>query len=266
MVAGSLMAAGYYMGDDLMPPTASNPKGYYESFAVETINEDLLELAERQCPPNPLRAFIERRPRLKRLLYKQRPLKRYFIQPIHKQRWLSILPVDVPLACPDGISTRIKQQTRRQPYCFKDPRFCYTLPAWRPHLSDTVYLCVFRHPAVTAASIVKNCQEELYLHNLPMTFAYAVRVWTAMYRHILERHCDQGEWLFVHANQLFEATGMERLEQFVGARLDRLFPDAKLQHSTAEHGVPWASRRIYARLCTLAGYKNDGRRAREPRR
>ena len=35
MVAGCLHGANYFMGDDLMPPTAGNPKGIFESYTVE---------------------------------------------------------------------------------------------------------------------------------------------------------------------------------------------------------------------------------------
>ena len=43
MLAEVLHKSGYDLGPDLMPPAEGNPHGYYESFCIEAINEDLLD-------------------------------------------------------------------------------------------------------------------------------------------------------------------------------------------------------------------------------
>jgi len=40
-----------------------------------------------------------------------------------------------------------------QPWFFKDPRLCVTLPLWQPHFGNPVYLFVYRHPAEIARSL-----------------------------------------------------------------------------------------------------------------
>ena len=42
MVAGLFHEAGYYMGPDIMPPLRGNPKGMFESRAVNMTNERLM--------------------------------------------------------------------------------------------------------------------------------------------------------------------------------------------------------------------------------
>jgi len=240
MVAGALSSAGYFMGDDMIRPTMGNPKGYYESAQVEAINEHLL------LP------IVPRRPRgLLGKLMRHRP-KRY-------QLWLSRLPVGADVPCPDPLADRIRAAVKQQPFCFKDPRFCYTLPAWRPYLPHTVFVCVFREPAVTADSILKHCRDEPYLQSLSMTFAGALEIWTLMYRHILEVHRQKGQWLFLHYNQVLEPRGLDTLEQLVETKIDRSFPDRALQRTTSSREVPDEVRRTYDALCSIAQYEEPGR-------
>src|SRR5215471_14327363 len=100
MLAGSLRSAGYYMGEHLIPADAANPKGYFEDDEINDINEALL------APLTPSRS-----------------------RPACGWRWLAAVPVGTPIPCPPEITERIKAQTDQSPFCFKDPRFCYTLPA-----------------------------------------------------------------------------------------------------------------------------------------
>src|SRR5262245_2147263 len=183
MLAGTLRLAGYYMGEHLIPADASNPRGYFEDDEINSINEALLA-----------------------------PVTPHLSRPNYGWRWLASVQVGTAIDCPPEIALRIEAQTAYSPFCFKDPRFCYTLPAWRPWLADTVYLCVFREPARTAQSILKECREADYLQGLPMDFIGAVEVWTRMYRHILEVHRHDGEWLFFHYAQLLADASIRRLE------------------------------------------------------
>ena len=49
---------------------------------------------------------------------------------------------------------------RHRPFCYKGPRFCHTLHAWRPHfdLNSTVFVCIVRPPVKTARSIARFCR------------------------------------------------------------------------------------------------------------
>lgn len=235
MVAGLMAKSGYYMGDNLYKARESNPKGFFESPSINGINEDLLA------------GVLPGRPAiLGWWWYKDRPLRR--------QLWLARVSLDTEMHCPPKTRTRIGKQVQRQPFCFKDPRFCYTLPAWRPYLNDTAYVCVFRDPAVTAASILKECQRSAYLHSLTMTFDVALEVWFLMYQHVLGKHAKNGDWLFVHYNQVLGGQGIDDLEKHVGGPLDRSFPESKLRRSTSSASVPGDVRGLYLELCRRSGY------------
>src|SRR5262245_61466841 len=226
MLAGSLGRAGYYMGEHLIPPDAANPLGYFEDDEINAINEALL------TPVTPARA-----------------------RPSYGWRWLVSVPVGTPLSCSPELAQRIRVQTARTPFCFKDPRFCYTLPIWRPFLPpETAFLCIFREPARTAHSIVKECRTADYLQGLPMDFADAVQVWTLMYSHILETQRRSDEWLFLHYDQLFEDATFSRLQQLLGITANRQFPDPKLRRSPDAGEVDVDAFRVYERLCELANY------------
>jgi hypothetical protein len=235
MAAGTLAKAGYFMGDRLYPPRHSNPKGFFEDPEINGINEELIA------------RVIPKRPRI---------LGKWFFRdrPVYGQRWLARVPLDTKIEPSPKIIERIKRATEREPFCFKDPRFCYTLPVWRPYLKDTVFLCVFRHPAVTAKSIIKECNDMKYLQSLSINFAQALEVWTLMYRHILEFHMHEGDWLFVHYNQILEGEGLDHIERFTGAKVDRTFPEASLRRTECNIDVPPDTLKVYKELCALAEY------------
>jgi hypothetical protein len=146
-------------------------------------------------------------------------------------------------------------QASRAPFCFKDPRFCYTLPAWRPFLAEPVFLCVFREPARTANSILKECQSADYLRGLAMSFAQAVETWALMYRHVLQGHRHAGEWLFFHYDQLLEDASWDKVTRALGVPVDRNFADARLKRSSGEGPVPPAALAVYEQLCDLARHR-----------
>lgn len=236
MVAGALSKAGYFMGESLIPGRVGNPKGFFEDKEVNRINEALLA------------QVLPARPRLLgRWLFRSRP--------IDGQRWLAQVPLDTNTPCSQEMARRMHDLTEREPYCFKDPRFSYTLPIWRPLLKDTVYICVFRNPANTVLSILKHCQDAAYLHRLRITFEQALNTWILMYRHILERHRREGDWLFFHYDQMFTEEGLARLEDFVGVHVDGSFPEASLRRSISDHPVPEEGWHVYRRLCAVAGYE-----------
>src|SRR5262249_15439374 len=129
--------------------------------------------------------------------------------------------------------------------------------AWRPFLPDAVFLCIFREPARTAHSIIKECQTADYLAELPMDFRQAVDVWTLMYRHIVEVHRHRGHWLFFHYNQLCSGEAFATLAASLGVPVDRDFPDRALRRSAMEGTITPAALELYGQLCELAGYRNE---------
>lgn len=236
MAAGVLAEAGYFMGEKLYPGDEGNPRGYFEDQEINAINEELLA---QVVPPRPSGIIGN-------LFFRSRT--------VYWQRWLARVPIGTPISCPPHLAERIRALTVREPFCFKDPRFCYTLPVWRPFVRNAVFVCVFRHPGATATSILKECKREPYLRDLAMDFEKAFQVWELMYAHILQTHYPQrGDWLFVHYDQFFDGSAFDKLEEALGAAVDRDFVDPKLRRSTANR-VPQHILRLYHRLCALSEY------------
>ena len=178
LLAGTLAAAGYELGGTPYPARAANPKGFFETHAVNGVNEEILASA------------LPRHPRFEA-----------------GQRWLAECSLDTQFSSTPDLDARIQRLTARTPFCFKDPRFSYTVPVWRPFLGDALNLCVFRDPALTARSIVKECRTEPYLRSLRLSAERARATWNAMYTQILERHRHIGDWRFVHYEQLLTRAG-----------------------------------------------------------
>jgi hypothetical protein len=236
MVAGTLSKAGYFMGDRLIDPRDANPKGFFEDWDINGINEALLA------------PVVPKRPKI---LGKER----FRYRPLDGQRWLASLRLGTAIPCPSDISEKMRKVLTREPYCFKDPRFCYTLPAWSPFLRDVGFVCVFRAPATTAESILKECRDAPYLHSLELNFNRTLKVWTSMYTHVLEVHRHHGDWLFLHYNQLLKSDGQNRLKTFLGADVDHSFPETSLSRSFSARQVARKTWNIYKELCELAGYE-----------
>lgn len=237
MLTGVIAGAGYHVGDNLIVPRQANPKGFFEDRTVNALNEDLLAQVMPARPSGPAARLYKHRARW-------------------GQRWLMPLPMGTNIPVPPDVRAQIERLCATQPFCYKDPRFCYTLPAWRDHLEPLpVALCVFREPGRTVDSILREAHEAAYLRDLRMSRRRALETWTSMYRHVLERHRHRGTWVFVHFDQVVDGTGIDRVEEALGVPLDRTFADAALARST-DDGAGWgrAATEVYTQLCALAGY------------
>lgn len=236
MVAGSMATAGYFMGDKLHRPRHSNPKGFFEDREINSINEDILAPIVPWRPPI-LRRWIRRD------------------QPLQWQRWLARVPLSANINASSRIISRMHEVLNREPYCFKDPRFSFTLPAWRPFLKNAGYICIFREPAITVASILKECSSRSYLNSVSINSDQALEVWTLCYEHIFSNIMDESEWIFLHFDQILTGDGLDRLESFTGARADFSFPDPAFRRSRSEGPITPRAWRTYEQLCRLARYK-----------
>jgi hypothetical protein len=221
MLAGCLRKLGYFMGDNLIAARESNPKGFFEDDEINRINEALMKDANVPFAAG--------------------------------HGWLTAVRSNVEVAPRRAVLWRMRAQTARAPFCFKDPRFCYTLPAWRPFIQDAVVLCVFREPARTANSIVKECRQR-YWTGLEMNFERALDLWVAMYRNILDQPLAGDRFVFVHYEQLLDESAAPRLEAVLGTGIDTGFPDRALRRSLATGVVGPEAQEVYRRLCSLAGY------------
>jgi hypothetical protein len=221
MVAGTLGGLGYFMGDNLLAPREANPKGFFEDHEIIRINEALMA---RACPGAPC---------------------------VKGTGWLVPVPLGTQFVVRDSLARRMALQTAKKPFCFKDPRFCYTLEAWRPYLGNALFVCVFREPARCANGIVK---EGMGLSGVQLEFEQALRVWTLMHRHVLGHHLGGGQWVFVHYDQVLDGSAAARLEAALGTEIDMSFPDGALRRSPATGPVDAQAQELYRRLCCLADY------------
>ena len=236
MVAGVLATAGYYMGGEPHRPRPSNPKGFFETSEINSLNEDLLAsvaIPQRRRSSLPTTGAVSS-PRL----------------------WLALVPPTSTLPTPSPeLESRIAGHTARSPFCLKDPRFCYSLPAWRPHLRDAGLVCVFREPGRTANSIVEECRSSANYRDLDIDFDWALNVWMYMYAHVLDKHVQEGDWLFVHYDQVLDGSALGRLASFLGVSPDASFPDPSLKRSPDTTEASEEARSLYERLCDLARFR-----------
>jgi hypothetical protein len=248
MLAGMLHQAGYFMGEKFHQPRDSNPKGFFEWYRINRINEDILAAYDQ-------RGF--RKNWIKKLLK-----KKFVDSPGKNQRWLMALPdgVDVE-AIPAGMVGEMRAVLEHEPYAYKDPRFSYTLPAWNIFLKPgTVFLCIFRDPAVTVESILKECRSQEYLADLHISRHSAYRVWIAMHRNIIERLEPRfGNFFYVHYAQIADGAALRPLSDFLQANLTLDFIDPFLKRTRSRSRAPREALDIYRCLCQRAGYIPDDR-------
>jgi len=244
MLAGILHQAGYFLGDKLHLARDSNPRGFFEWGKINRINEDILSPYDRK-------GFYS--------LFYEKILKQHTVfSPGKSQHWLLALPDKTVVSNHDpAIVKQIGQVVKREPFCYKDPRFCYTLPVWKPYLKpDTAYICVFREPQVTVESILKECRTQDYLKDLRIGRRSAYRAWICLHTHLLNR--DTGGWdnfFFVHYNQVYDGSAIGPLSRFLGVKLDAGFVDRALKRTVSGDNPPVQVMNIYRRLCGLAHYR-----------
>lgn len=241
LLAGLFGNSCYFAGDNLWPVTKANPAGYFEDAEINSINEDLLDKVVPWRPRGIIGAAL--------------PILRSRTR--WSQRWLATVPEGTEIRSTHTLNRRIKAQTDRRPYLFKDPRFCHTLAAWGPYLAkDTVFLCVFREPQFTVNSIIKIVRDERYLRDLRVTEDRAYLYWEAMYRGALyQRQLVGGEWIFVHYDELLTQRAIPFLEDHLGVSANLAIIRPGLNRSTVEASVGESADSLCRTLLELAETK-----------
>lgn len=198
MLAGLFAAAGHCAGRRLIPPTPSNPAGFFEDLDVNAANDDLLAALDDSPWPGT-----------------QAPARRL--------RWLGAYERCVRRA--HG-APQLASLVPPSPFVLKDPRFCYTLPAWRDVLGDALVVVIVRHPDEVVASVRSMAARE------PETFAgfdvtaeHLAAMWTAMHVAVLD-WCDDaapGPVAFVDCDDVRSGAALPALAELSGVALA---PDA----------------------------------------
>lgn len=240
MLTGILANSGYFTGEnsEYLKANKSNPKGFFEDYEVNTINEDILRETLVTIPEK-IRKFL------------------FPSYTFYRARWLARLPLSKTIKSTNSINERISKIVLNKTFCYKDPRFSYTLPIWNKYLdSNTKYIVVFREPNKTADSIVRECKESLPLQKLKMTKRNALLVWNSMYAHILtnyQKSSNKENWKFFHYNQIFKNDSVAELEAFCNLKLEVSFAEKRISRSFDDNQkMDKKTQKIYNELIALS--------------
>lgn len=238
MVAGTLATAGYWTDDNDWEADVYNSKGYFEAFEVQRINNKIL-FPLIDSPFN---------------LLDTTQSEMNITPDAPGAGWLGLLPLGTKLKLDKTLVPQIQHCLAKAPYCLKDVCFSYTLNLWQPYLYNTKFICVFRHPASTIQSLVHYASQRTYLKTLQLDKVYAQRLWVCIYSHILQRQAINGDWLFIHYDQLFDTVRLDQLAQFAQAKIDKKFPEVALRKPVPQLELSVETMQIYQQLCHRAGF------------
>ncbi len=245
MVAATFRSSGAFMGDELLQATQSNPHGYYEDRGINRLNNDLI----RQLLGRPLLGWRIRN-RVFRTVHTV-PSAFFMAAP---RRLRKIRPTSEE-------ANRIRSFTQREPFCYKDPRFSVTLPAWLPYVPEnTGFVVVFRDPMRTIESMLRDANEQ-YDPPLPISRNWGYVLWWRTYSRLLRFSEMSQKWMFVNYDAMIDRSATTGLSEFVAAPLDFSQIDQSTSRSTTQEWpnsrIARSCRRVYSRLCERAAARQQ---------
>ena len=113
--------------------------GFFENWEINSLNERIIRSSLRA-------KFDQEEVEVFESLYRE------------GHYWLARLPADMQCVASEEDKVGIASLIGREPFCYKDPRFSYTLPAWFQASPKAIAICVLRHPGTVVASILKELQ------------------------------------------------------------------------------------------------------------
>ena len=241
LMGGILHQAGYYMGEDLYPPRHSNPRGFFENALINGINERIMAPYDR----------VLREPQSDCFKKAWSPFK-----PNFGHRWLSWIEPETEITFnSEEIAADIRKAVSREGFACKDPRFNYTLDSWKLYLpEDTVYICMFREPAVTIQSVLDECASADYLSDFHIDRELAEEMWINSYRSILSKAGKEnfGNWIFVSYDQLLRGERMDELSELTGVGMSGDFVSRELNRTRNKFKADSRCLNLHYQLCDLA--------------
>ncbi len=229
LVTGLFRNTGMNLGEDSYKPRQSNPLGFFEDRKINNINEEILS---RYLPD--------------RLFHNGFAYGSDI--PLNGQRWLSRIHDSINIEATSDILQRIENKVHNEPFCFKDPRFCYTLDIWRQKSPNSKYIMIFRNPSDVVTSILNEIKTMPYLYNFSLSVNTAFETWRAINQYPLINFTKTGDWLFVQYEDLFLSETLDRIEKFTKTRIDRNFPDKNLNRSKSELKIDNLTQKLYDEL------------------
>jgi hypothetical protein len=243
LLGGLLYHSGYFAGNHLHPPRATNPKGFYEDIIINRINEQILEpfdyAKHHSTYPVYSKEFSPYHPR-------------------RGHRWLTWIEPGTLISNQDEyIKSLIRDAVaQQQPFAFKDPRFNYTLPVWMEFLPEnTRFLCIFRNPATVVRSVITECNSIEYLSEFHIDEALCFQVWYNSYRHFLDTMTEEirAKTLFLPYEGLIQNQYLDKISQLLNAGINKDFIEPSLNRTKPTGAMPANVSRVYAALIALAG-------------
>lgn len=143
LIASLLHGCGLDLGpeNDLLPPAPNNPHGFWESRSFLRLNEDLLRELGGSWDDPPARDVAG---------WQREPL----LHPLRKRAEKLLIRFE-----------------GREPWGWKDPRNCLTLPLWRELLPDMKVLICVRNPLAVAESLwLRDGISSVHSLNLWLTY------------------------------------------------------------------------------------------------
>jgi len=225
MLAGLFVDAGFHAGRRLIPPNPSNPAGFFEDLDVNRANDDLLEaVADRpvggtEAPPRHLRWLGA------------------YGEPVRAAGGVDLAPLVPP-----------------HPFVLKDPRCCYTLPAWRGVLGDAAVVVIVRHPDEVAASVLAmRDREPGTFEGFDVTGAHLRTMWVAMYEAVLAWSDDPGlDVAWVACDDVRSGAALPRLGALAGTTIGAGTVQAELHRERRRPAATAddAAARLWAQLAS----------------
>jgi hypothetical protein len=234
MVTKLLHESGLYLGpeSDLIPPGPGNPEGFWENRRFVQVNSRILKVlrgAWDYPPPIP-------------------------------EDWNS-----ESLASLRGKAESVLADfAGREPWGWKDPRNCLTLPFWQQVVDSAKVVLVVRNPLETAESLRKRNG---------FSYALGLALWHTYYQRVRDAAAPS-ERVVTHYDVYFRDPGTElrRVLQFLGLPVDEevvarasatLVDEARhyrlTTHDLRKAGAAPELIELYRQLCIEANWPDDDR-------
>lgn len=210
MLMGCISHNYEFIGENIVSrDDDSNPKGFFEDAKINFLNDRILEDSGATLPGKDRK--------IQGTLYD-------FGGWINKDR-----PENLQIKL--EYLKNVQKLIKRKSFCYKDPRFSYTFPMWSALSSDPItFLVMFRHPAKTARSIIK----EPLPKSINMKLEDALDVWYNLYTYILDYEDKVDDTIFfIHYDEVFNKN-IDFLETKLNIEIDYSFIEERLNRSQKE--------------------------------
>ena len=230
MIARLLNLCGLYLGpeDRILPPQPDNPAGFWENRDMYLLNEAIMQKLGGGWD---------------------------FLPPEAKAGWERGHDLD---ALREIAEKLIKAFSVQEPWGWKDPRFCFTLPFWQSLLPVSKIIICLRHPLEVAGSLMMRNKNSR---------AFGLHLWLEYNQHLLEQATPEQRIVthydayFINPQQelrrLVDWLGWSVSEETISRACETISGNLRHHRSPRRHGgsvdMPDEVARLYSALESDAG-------------